>query len=264
MMEGPRNTPSRSIGPALLLTGLSLVAGPCVHAQTTESQFWSDFTLGRNFASIYMAEVEVGYQTLLEGTPQWSTLSIAPTLEASFTPHIDVISGFPWMDTQQDDEVRTREFRTQLGARYHVLPFKKVQPRLTFRWEERFFNTLEPEPATSQSSRIRLNLAFWVAIDKPLMSYDTLWYAFTDLELFWVADEQLQERYANQSIGRIGFGRKFSYNWRMELVYSLARFSNEIDTERADQDLDHIFRMTFKYYITPPNRRVPKPTEGGG
>jgi hypothetical protein len=163
------------------------------------------------------------------------------------------------MATQQDDETRTREFRTQLGARYHVLPFKKVQPRLTFRWEERFFNTLEPEPATSQSSRLRLNLAFWVALDKPLMSYDTLWYAFTDYEAFTVLDEQLQERYANLFIGRVGVGRKFNYNWRMELVYSLMRFKDEIDDLRSDQDLDHIFRVTFKYYITPPNRRTRPP-----
>jgi hypothetical protein len=182
-------------------------------------------------------------------------------LEASFTPHFDVISGFPWMQTQQTDDVRTREFRVQLGARYHVLPFKKVQPRLTFRYEKRFFNTLEPEAFTSQSDRLRLNTAFFIALDKPLMSYDTLWYTFAEFEVFAVMDEQLEERYANQLIGRVAFGRKFSYNWRLEVAYNLMRYRNELDVERADQDIDHIFRVSLKYYITPPNRRVPKPPD---
>lgn len=233
-----------------------------VNAQTSESQAWSDFTLGRNFAALYMAEVELGYQTLLQGSPQWSTVSVTPTLEASYTSHFDVISGFPWMDTRQDDEVRTREFRVQLGGRYHMLPFKKVQPRFTFRFEERFFNTVTPEPDRSQSTRGRLNTAVWFAIDKPLMSYDTLWYAFADYEFFVVADEQLEERYANQFIARVGAGRKFSYNWRVEAVYSLMRFEDVIDEARSEQDFDHIYRISVKYYITPPNRRIPKPPGG--
>ena len=231
--------------------------------QTNESQFWSDFTLGRNFAAIYMAEVELGYQTLLQGSPEWSTVSITPTLEASFTPHFDVFSGFPWMDTRQDDQVRTREFRVQLGGRYHMLPFRKVQPRFTFRFEERFFNTVTPEPERSRSTRARLNAAIWVAIDAPLMSYDTLWYAFADHEFFVVADEQLEERYANQFITRVGAGRKFSYNWRVEMVYSLMRFEDVIDEARSEQDFDNIYRISLKYYITPRNRRVPAPDAGG-
>ena len=66
------------------LVGLWALPG---NAQTKETQLWSDFTLGRNFTSMYMAELEVGYQTLVEGSPQWNTLSLTPTLEASFTPH---------------------------------------------------------------------------------------------------------------------------------------------------------------------------------
>ena len=242
--------------------GFICVMSPCVDAQTSESQAWSDFTLGRNFAAIYMAELEIGYQALIEGDPQWSTWSFTPTVEASYSPNFDVISGFPLMLTQQDDDVRTQEGRIQLGARYHVLPFKKVQPRLTFRFEERFFKTLEPELERSNSTRARLNIALWVAIDKPLMSYDTVWYAFADYEAFAVADEQLQERYANLFITRIGAGRKFSYNWRLEAVYSLMRSRDEIDDQRNDQDFDHIYRISLKYYITPPNRRVPKPPGG--
>ena len=231
-------------------------------AQSTETQAWADFTLGRNFASIYMAELELGYQQLVQGSPDWSAFSITPTLEASFTSHWDVISGFPWADTRQSDNVRTREFRTQLGARYHVLPFSKVQPRITSRYEWRYFKTIDPEPATSQSNRLRVNAAVFIAWDKPYMSYDTLWYSFIDWEAFIVFDEQVQERYAHQSIARIGMGRKFNYNWRLELIYSLMHKRNGIDVERADQDIGHVLRLSLKCYITPPNRRVPTPPGG--
>lgn len=235
--------------------GLWAVAGT---AQTNETQLWGDLTLGRTFASIWLAELEVGYQQLVQGSPQWNCLSVTPTLEVSTTPHFDVISGFPWMDTRQTDEVHTREFRAQLGARYHVMPFKKMQPRITWRYEWRHFNTIAPEEqvGTSQSNRTRLNAALYYAIDQPLMSYDTLWYTWVDWEAFIVLDEQLDERYAHLSIGRIGAGRKFSYNWRGEFVYALWHARDEIDVARPDQDIDHVVRLSVKYYITPPNRRV--------
>lgn len=239
-----------NIGSLLLLGGQAV-------AQSQETQVWTDLTLGRNFASMYMAEVEVGYQALVHGDPQWRTFSISPTLEASFTPHFDVISGFPWTTTQQTDDVLTREFRTQLGARYHVLPFKRVQPRITGRYEARFFNTLEPEAdaGRSASNRMRLNVGVWIALDKPLMSYDTLWYVFTDYEVYGVLDEQLDERYANQSAWRVAVGRKFSYNWRLEFVYSLLQYRNELGLEREQYDIDNVFRASFKYYFTPPGRK---------
>lgn len=230
-------------------------------AQSQETQVWTDFTVGRNFASIFMAEVEFGYQALVKGDPQWRTFSITPTLEASLTPHFDAISGFPWMTTLQTDEVLTNEFRVQLGGRYHVLPFKRVQPRITGRYEWRYFNTLQPESQAgrSESNRLRLNVAFWIALDKPLMSYDTLWYAFADYEAYGVLDKQLNERYANQSAIRVGMGRKFSYNWRMEVVYSLLQYRNELGEPREEYDLDNVFRATFKYYFTPPGRKPPSP-----
>jgi hypothetical protein len=239
-----------TVGSILFLAG-------SVAAQSQETQVWTDFTVGRNFASYYMAELEVGYQALVEGDPQWRTFSISPTLEASFTPHFDVISGFPWMTTQQTDNVLTREFRTQLGARYHVLPFKRVQPRITGRYEARFLNTLEPEAEAgrSTSNRLRLNVGIWIALDKPLMSYDTLWYVFTDYEVYGVLDEQLDERYANQSAWRVAVGRKFNYNWRLELVYSLLQYRKELGLERDQYDIDNVFRASFKYYFTPPGRK---------
>ncbi|MBL7940117.1 MAG: DUF2490 domain-containing protein [Flavobacteriales bacterium] len=233
-------------------------------AQNPEVQAWGDFTLGRTFAANWLAELEVGYQQLVQGTPSWSCVSITPTLEVSTSPHIDIISGFPWMDTQQTDEVRTREFRAQLGARIHVLPFRKLQPRITWRYEWRHFNTIAPEEqvGTSQSNRTRVNAAFFYAIDKPLMSHDTLWYTWVDWEAFVVLDQQLQERYAHLSIGRIGLGRKFNYNWRAEIVYALWHARDEVDVLRTDQYLDHVFRVSLKYYITPPNRRKPEPAPG--
>ncbi len=244
-----------------LLLGAAFLLPARTKAQTKETQFWTDLTLGRNFASIFMAEVEFGYQALVKGDPQWRTFSVSPTLEASLTPHFDVVSGIPWMNTQQTDDVRTNEFRAQLGARYHVLPFKRVQPRITGRYEWRYFNTLEPEAEAgrSQSNRMRLNVAVFIALDKPLMSYDTLWYAFTDYEVYGVLDQQLNERFANQSAWRVAVGRKFSYAWRMELVYSLLRYRNELDTPKAQYDLDNVFRVTFKHYFIPPERKAPSP-----
>jgi hypothetical protein len=255
-MERPGNTLLKRF---LLLAMVAAMTGPAC-AQSQETQVWTDLTVGRNFASIYMAEVEFGYQALVQGDPQWRTFSISPTLEASFTPHLDVISGFPWMNTLQTDDVLTNEFRVQLGARYHVLPFKRVQPRITYRYEARFFNTLEPEAnaGRSTSNRMRLNVGVWIALDKPLMSYDTLWYVFTDYEVYGVLDQELAERYANQSALRVAVGRKFSYNWRMEVVYSLLRYRDELDTSRDEYDRDNVFRLTFKYYFTPPGRKPPQ------
>jgi hypothetical protein len=73
--------------------------------------------------------------------------------------------------------------------------------------------------------------------------------------VYGVLDEQLDERYANQSAWRVAVGRKFNYNWRLELVYSLLQYRKELGLERDQYDIDNVFRASFKYYFTPPGRK---------
>jgi hypothetical protein len=78
---------------------------------------------------------------------------------------------------------------------------------------------------------------------------DSMWYAILDGEAFVSEDPDLSERFANRTRVRIGLGRKFSYNWRSELIYTLQRSRDAI----ADDDLtlDNIIRFRVKYYFTP-------------
>ena len=143
--------------------------------------------------------------------------------------------------------------RTGVSAKANELGMRPMQERAYEKRGEQYLLIKSP-PASGKSRAL-----MFIALDKPLMSYDTLWYTWVDWEAFIVLDEQLDERYAHLSIGRVGLGRKFNYNWRAEFVYALWHARDEVDMARPDQDIDHVFRLSVKYYITPPNRRVPAP-----
>ena len=239
---------------ALFIALLAALLSPrCVMAQSSDQQLWVDGILGRNFEAVYMFETEFSYQTLITKGEQWKSLNVSPSIERSMTPHWDLMFCVPLSYTLQDNSTNTFETRLQLGTRFYFTPFARVQTRLTIRQEQRFLTTLEPDRSTQQSSRTRFRAELIVPLDQRNYAVDTMWYALADFEAFLTYDKELDERFANRTRARIGIGRKFSYNFRTEFIYCFQRSRTTMDdTEYTDES---IFRLRFKYYFTPPNRR---------
>ncbi|MCC7501496.1 MAG: DUF2490 domain-containing protein [Flavobacteriales bacterium] len=232
----------------LLLIGAH---GPFARAQRTNTQLWVDGIVGKSVASYYMAECEFSYQTLLSDQGRWESLNASPSLEVSPTAHWSFLVGLPLSYTKQREGDATFEWRGQVGAKYTFTPFKRVQTRLNLRYEDR--NVRDQESGQLlQSQRARVRAEVVVPLDTRNYSADTMWYALADAEAFVTMDQDVQERFANRARVRIGLGRKFSYNWRAEVVYTFQRSRNAIaDT---DPTTDHIFRVRLKYYFTPRSR----------
>ena len=243
---------------ARICAAAAMVSSLAAWAQETNNQLWVDGIIGRNIAGIYMFETEFSYQTLLSDQDRWQSLNATPSLELSLGPHVDLVSGIPLSYTVQNDSTKTAEVRGMLGMRYYFTPFKRVQTRMLVRWEERFVRDEETYDVV-QSDRLRVRAEVALPLDDINWHTDTMWYALADVEAFFTASEDAPERFANRLRARIGAGRKFSYNWRLEFIYTVQRSRNAL--EDLDPSTDHIFRFRLKCYLTP---RVRKLQDAGG
>jgi hypothetical protein len=235
------------------MVGMLLLLAGQAAAQTTNTQLWLDGIVGHGFSGYYMAECEFSYQTLLKDQYPWSSLNVSPTLEVSPTAHWSFLAGVPYSYTVQKEGFTTAEVRLQLGARYTFTPFKRVQTRLNSRYELRQVRTIDTDPV-QRSQRLRLRAEIVVPLDVRSYDSDTMWYAIADAESFLVMDQDVKERFANRTRLRLGIGRKFSYNWRSELIYTLQRSRDGISDE--DYSTDTIIRLRIKYYFTPRARTL--------
>ncbi|MEX1132534.1 MAG: DUF2490 domain-containing protein [Flavobacteriales bacterium] len=221
-------------------------------AQST-GQLWLDGTVYKTFASYYRAQTEFGYRTLVSGGSYWESYRVAPRMEIAPTPHWTFMVGAPLVFTQQQEGPNSYEARLQLGAKYDFTPFKRVRTRLYLRYEYRSVKT-EIDDLVQNTNRARLRAEVLVPLNTDNHSADTMWYALGDVEAFIGRDQDVDERFANRARVRIGAGRKFSYNWRVEAIYTLQESRNSI--EDTDPSVDNIIRLRLKYYITPRVRRV--------
>lgn len=229
---------------------LCLVQLPAA-SQTTNSQLWVDGILGKSFASYYMAECEFSYQTLLSDQGRWESLNASPSLEVSPTAHWSFLAGLPLSYTIQQEGYNTFELRAQFGAKYNFTPFDRLQVRLNSRYEIRQVRTVDTDEV-QRSQRTRLRAEVVVPIDVRSYDSDSMWYALADAETFITMDQDVAERFANRTRFRFGIGRKFSYNWRAELIYTLQRSRDAISDE--EYSTDNIIRFRIKYYFTPSKR----------
>ncbi|MBL7982538.1 MAG: DUF2490 domain-containing protein [Flavobacteriales bacterium] len=220
-------------------------------AQTSNTQLWADGILGRSFGSYYMAECEFSYQTLLSDQDRWESLNISPSLEVSPTAHWSFMVGLPYSYTIQRTGLDTEELRAQFGLKYNFTPFNRVQLRLNARYELRRMQTVG-EPGTERAQRSRLRAECVIPLDVKSYDSDTMWYGILDGEAFITVDQDVSERFANRMRLRAGLGRKFCYNWRAELIYTLQRSRDAIADE--ERSTDNIIRLRVKYYFTPRSR----------
>ncbi len=234
---------------------MSLGQGVLAQAQQANTQLWLDGIIGKSFASYYMAECEFSYQALLSDQSRWESLNASPTLEVSPTAHWSFLVGVPLSYTVQQEGYNTFEWRAQLGAKYTFTPFQRVQTRLNLRFEDRSLTDQE-NGEVQRSQRTRMRAEVVVPLDSKSYDADTFWYALADGEAFITMDDDVQERFANRVRLRLGLGRKFSYNWRAEAIYTLQLSRDAI----ADDDLsvDNIIRLRIKYYFTPRSRSIAK------
>ena len=230
-----------------VLAGALLCAAAPLRAQNPNEQLWVDIVVGKVWQE-YNFNTEFSPRTLLSGNePKWTSWNLSPTLERSLGPHWDAIVGVPLSYTTQNEKVSTFETDLQLGLRFYIAPYRRLQSSITLRHEQRFMADVDGKGDWRRAGRTRVRGELVLPLDAPLYSVDTLWYALTDFEVFIQMDPDLQERFAHRTRARIGIGRKFNYNWRVDLVYAFQHSRRAISDDALTTD--SIFRLRLKYYF---------------
>ena len=213
-----------------------------------DDQLWFDFQVDYPFANQYLAEVTSSYQTIFSPDEKWRNLSITPTFEYSAFTRFDFLFNVPMAYTLQTSGVNSYEVSPSLGVRFHISQNKRVDTRLIYKFEERFFYQTENND-WSTSTRNRIKAEARICINKPNLSTDNLWYVIFDYEEFIVLDQQLEERYANRRRARLGLGYRLDYRNRFELIYTRQSSRNEIEGDFNGGD--NIFQIRYKLFLNP-------------
>ncbi len=233
----------RRISAALLFSLVFTLASAQKH-----QQLWLDYQLDLPFANQYLFEMVTSYQTILTNTDRWRSFNVAPTFEYQGFRRLDILGGVPMAYTIQTATYNSFEANPYVGARYHVSQNRRIDARLIFKVEERFFYHTN-ERDWENSNRMRLKAEVWTAINGPNLYQDKLYYAILDYEEFFVTDEQVDERFANRRRARLGLGYRLNYRNRFELIYTLQSSRNEIEGKFISAD--NILQLRYKMFFNP-------------
>ena len=213
-----------------------------------DQQLWLEYQLSYPFGGRYLLENTTAYQTLLVKDDKWRSFSISPVFEYVLLTRIDLLSELPIGYTLQKDGVSSFELMPMVGARFHLTQNKRIDSRVLWRYQFRYFRQIEAED-WEVSNRSRLRAEAFISLNGPNLYVDKLWYLFLDYEEFIVFDQQVSERYANRRRARVGLGYRFNYKHRLDLGYTWQSSRNEI--EDSFISTDGVIQLKYKMFLNP-------------
>jgi len=208
------------------------------------NQIWVESHINHSFANVYSLDNRIRYSINFE-SPKFRNLQLAPNLQMSLTPNVDVYVMLVMNYTRQDDTTSTFELRPVLGTQIHFTPTKRVLSSLKLGFEVR--NVLDAESSEWQrSNRFRIRPQLIIPLLKPSYFEDESIYLITDVEWFITLDRDVHERYANRLRLRAGPGYRLSPQWRFEALYTWQRSRSTIGDPFERND--NILRINIRYY----------------
>ncbi len=213
-------------------------------------QFWIDYSADYPFANKYLAEIEASYQTLTTNKDKWRSYSITPDFEVNVTPHLDLMAQTLLSYTDQTSTYNSFEVRPIFIAKYYFAPGKRIDPRLSIKYEHRMFHELDIDNWLI-SNRVRLHGEAIVPINRKSIFNDKMIYGVLEGEWFWVMDKNVKERFVSLTFVRMGLGYRVNYSLRFEAFYIVQTSHNQLD---GTDDTESIFRIRIKHFL-----RNPKP-----
>jgi hypothetical protein len=216
-------------------------------AQNNSIQLWNDFTVYKPLQNRFSFDCEVSYRTNLGSSNKWHSVNVIPKIEKSLGNHWDLLLYVASINTLQQQYYNTWELRPGLGVRFHFTPAKKLLIRILGRFELRNQYTFETR-IWDVNFRTRYRLEEIYFINGESFEKNNLWYLLSDLELFYSIDKELEERYSDRLLLRLGAGYKLSDRWRFETIYTY-QFSKNTITGEFSKDDEGILRLRARYYI---------------
>jgi hypothetical protein len=214
-----------------------------------------DYNVVYAFANVWTADAEFSYQTLMSGGEKWRSYQFTPGIQRNISTRIDLFLSTPVYYTVQNADYTTVETRISPAARFIYTANRRIESRSVLRYDFRSVKTTGGD--WQLANRSRLSLEFIVALNKPNIYQDNLYYLLLDGEWFFVIDKDIQERFANLRKGRLGLGYRLSYKHRFELIYQVHKSRTTID--QAFDTRDNIVRLRYVMVLNPPQATNSRP-----
>ncbi len=231
-----------------ILLALYLVLGPFnLYGQKNDVQNWNSAVVDLNFAP-FLFELEVDYNRLVSGGPEWREYAIQPSIEFYPNNSFDFYAGVYFSETVQDDINDTKELRPLIGIRWNIIkPEKRIYVKLNVKLEHRFFNSKSGNN-NNNSTRLRTRLDFILPITKKSYNEDKDLYAILRSEVFENFKTDIQERFQSTFKQHLGLGYRFNYTWRFDAVYIYQESYNSIEADAPD-NTSNVLSFTLKHFI---------------
>jgi hypothetical protein len=233
----------------LICTGILMLSSLQLNGQVqVNRQIWMDYNIVYPFANVWTADAEASYQTLISGGDKWRSLQLTPGIQRNMTPRIDLFASTPVYYTIQSSDYNTLETRFSPGGKFVISSNRRLESRAVLRYDFRAVKTTGGDWQVSNRTRIGLDMV--VAMNHPTIYNDKLWYLLLDGELFFVLDQDIEERFANLRKARLGMGYRLNYGNRFEFIYQVHKSRTTIDTPFDTRDT--IFRVRWIMVLNAP------------
>lgn len=221
-------------------------------------QLWLNLILARPISQKLYFEIDIEHVREVSGEDRFRYIYGTGMVEYYAKPWLDLtgelVTGRNKLTAGED----SIEASVRLGTRFHlgnnvfwawlpkksrpeILPDRRYSFGVLLRYEHRNFWYSTDRPSTADA-RLRGRFEFKVALNKPNMGADGVWYLMTDLEGFVpLVGDEAAELFATKARARLGFGYRWNYTWRFEILAQRDRaretLEDEIDVEAHMIDL---------------------------
>lgn len=205
------------------------------HGQDASKQLWGNYIIALPKSDRLYMQYDFQGGATVSGDDDTSFVSATGKVEYFPNRFLDLTGELVTDFTEQADEPNYFEGAVRVGFRFHVINqivrnpiFKGIRrervsaKRFSFsnlaRIEFRKFWYGDDTPPSS-NTRFRDRIAFKLAINRPSLASDGVWYALADAEWFVSLDnEQEGQRLPSKLRYRAGVGYRSSYTWRFEVL----------------------------------------------
>ena len=263
-------TESRACSLVVVALLCTLSAALPLNAQEPEppeeisEQLWLNLILARPVSKKLYVEVDIEHAREVSGEDRFRYIYGTGMVEYYAKPWLDLTGELVTGRNRLTSEEDSIEVSVRLGTRFHlgnnvfwawlpkksrpeILPDRRYNLGVLLRYEHRNFWYSTDRPSTADA-RFRGRIEFKVALNKPNMGADGVWYLMTDLEGFVpLVNDEAAELFATKARARIGFGYRWNYAWRFEI---LAQRDRARETLEGEIDVEaHVIDLRVKWFF---------------
>jgi hypothetical protein len=232
--------------------------------QDASRQIWANLILARPTSQKLYLEYDIEGAYEVSDDDPFKSLFGTGMAEYYHKPWFDLtgelVTGFSRLSAEE----YSFEATVRLGTRFHlgnnvfwawlpkksrpeILPKKRYSAGVLIRLEHRNFWFSTDRPSVDDL-RFRGRIELKLALNKPNLGTDGVWYLMADLEGFMpLGNDEVAERFATKGRTRAGIGYRRSYRWRFEI---LAQRDKARETLEDPKDVEaYMIDLRVKWYF---------------